>query len=59
METGIYYTLYALLSDYIYGADAVLTGDMELTLTMICTAGALFVISIPFVLVWKFIKLVA
>lgn len=54
---GIYYQLYDMLSGYIYGADAVLTGDMELTLTLICTLGSLFVVSLPFVLVWRFIKL--
>lgn len=57
MENGIYYTLYALLSQYIYGADAVLTGDMELTLTFICTLGSLFVVALPFLVVWRFIKL--
>ena len=54
---GAYYQLYDLLGDYLYGADAVLTGDQTLTLTMICTIGALFVIAIPFVVVWNVIKL--
>ena len=57
MENGIYYTLYALLSQYIYGADAVLTGDMELTLTFICTLGSLFVVALPFLVTWRIIKL--
>lgn len=56
---GAYYQLYDLLSGYLYGPDAVLTGDMELTLTMISTAGALFVVAMPFMLVWRFIKLFA
>ena len=54
---GAYYQLYDLLSGYLYGADAVLTGDQTLTLTMISTIGALFVIAIPFVVVWNAIKL--
>ncbi len=54
---GAYYQLYDLLSGYLYGADAVLTGDQTLTLTMISTIGALFVIAIPFVVVWRCIKL--
>ena len=31
---GAYYHLYDLLSGYLYGADAVLTGDQTLTLTL-------------------------
>lgn len=54
---GAYYELYDLLSGFLYGSDAVLTGDQTLTLTMISTAGALFVIAMPFVLVWNAIKL--
>ena len=57
MENGIYYTLYVLLSQYIYGADAVLTGDMELTLTLICTLGSLFVVALPFLVTWRIIRL--
>ena len=54
---GAYYQLYDLLSGYLYGADAVLTGDQTLTLTIISTIGALFVIAIPFVVVWNALKL--
>ena len=54
---GAYYLLYDLLSGYLYGGDAVLTGDQTLTLTMISTIGALFVIAIPFVVVWRCIRL--
>ena len=54
---GAYYELYDLLSGYLYGVDAVLTGDQTLTLTMISTIGALFVISVPFLVVWRFIRL--
>ena len=57
MDGGMYYVLYDLLSGYIYGADAVLTGDMQLTLTMICTMGALFVVAVPFLVVWRFIRM--
>ena len=54
---GAYYHLYDLLSGFLYGPDAVLTGDQTLTLTMISTIGALFVIAMPFVVVWRCIKL--
>lgn len=53
----MYYDLYSMLSDYIYGAEAVLTGDQELTLTIVCTLGALFVVAVPFLVVWRIIKL--
>ena len=53
---GAYYELYNLLSGYLYGPDAVLTGDQTLTLTLISTIGALFVIAVPFLVVWRFIK---
>lgn len=52
----LYSTLYSLLQQYIYGADAVLTADMSLTLTVLATAGSLFVVSLPFVLVWRIIR---
>lgn len=52
----IYPEIYALLQQYIYGADAVLTGDMELTLTFCATLGSLFVVSLPFVVCWRIIK---
>lgn len=54
---GIYPSIYLLLQTYIYGADAVLTGDQTLTLTVLATAACIFLISIPFVLVWQFLKL--
>ena len=57
MQVGAYFELYKLLSEFLYGADAVLTGDQTLTLTILATIGALFVISLPFILVWQFIKL--
>lgn len=53
----MYYELWNLLSVYIYGADAILTSDQTLTLTVLCTAGALFVVSLPFVLVWQVTKI--
>ena len=57
MEQGLYYELYNMLADFIYGADAVLTGDQTLTLTLISTIGALFVIGLPFYVVWRAMRL--
>lgn len=57
MESGIYFTLYNLLSHYFYGAEVVLTEHMELTLTLISTIGCLFVFSLPFLVVWRIIRI--
>ena len=53
----IYPQVYLLLQTYIYGADAVLTGDQTLTLTIMATAASVFLVSLPFLLVWQFLKL--
>lgn len=53
----MYYKLFSILAGYIYGADVVLTGDQELTLTVISTLGVLFLVSLPFLMVWRFIRL--
>ena len=47
----MYYILYDLLLNFLYGSDAVLTGDQTLTLTFISTLGALFVVALPFIIV--------
>lgn len=52
----IYPVIYSLLQTYIYGADAVLSGDQTLTLTFMATAACLFLVSLPFLLVWQFLK---
>lgn len=54
---GMYYILYDMLSEHIYGIDAVLTGDQTLTLTIISTIGALFVVFLPFIVIWRGVKL--
>lgn len=53
----IYPQIYLLLQTYIYGADAVLTGDQTLTLTLMATAACVFLVSLPFVIVWNVIRL--
>ena len=53
---GTYYQLYASLSMYIYGADAVLTGEQVLTLTQISTIGSLLLITMPFVVVFWIVR---
>ena len=55
MVTGIYYQLYDLLHQYIYGA-VELTGEQILTLTQISTIGSLFCIGLPFVVVFWILR---
>lgn len=56
MERPIYFALYELLQMYIYGLETTLTADMELTLTIMATAGSVFVVAVPFVLIYGFFK---
>lgn len=52
----IYPQLYALLQGYFYGADAVLTGDQTLVLTVLATTGCIMVVAIPFMVCWHFVS---
>lgn len=49
---GSYYLLYDIIREFVYGADAVLTSEQVLTLTLFSTAGSLFCIVLPFVMVF-------
>ena len=51
----MYSEIYSLLQTYIYGLDMALTPDMTLTLTLVSTIACLFLVSIPFLIVWKLI----
>lgn len=57
MENGIYMALYTLVQSAFYGSSS-LTGWQEMVLTIIATAGCLFVFSVPFMIVWKVIKII-
>lgn len=56
-SSGNYYELYALFQDVIYGSDAELTSDQTLTLTMLSTVACLFVVCLPFLVLWKILML--
>lgn len=55
----MYLQLYSILQQYIYGADVVLTEFQDLTLTLLSTMGVIFVVSLPFLLVWRVVRLIA
>ena len=52
----MYYELFSLLQQYIYGSDVVLDQYQTLVLTNLATIGSLFVVVIPFVVVWRVIR---
>lgn len=54
---GIYEAIYNILQSGIYG-DMVMTSDMSLTLTMLSTLASVFVVTLPFIVVWKVIKFI-
>lgn len=56
---GIYQELYNLIEQYIYGNPEVMTEHMDLVCTFIATAGSLFVVALPFLLVWRVIRMIA
>lgn len=53
---GIYQELYNLIQQYIYGG-VELTSHMDLVATLVATAGSLFVIAIPFIVVKRFVNM--
>lgn len=53
----MYTQIYDLFMSTVYGAVTV-TPDMELVATLVATTACLFCFALPFMLVWKVIKLV-
>lgn len=54
---SIYQNIYDLIVEYIYGGGA-LTADMELVTVTLATMACVFVFVLPFLVVWKVIKLI-
>ena len=54
---SIYESLFDLIQTYIYGG-ATLTSDMNLVCTLISTIGCVFLVSLPFVIVYKVISFI-
>lgn len=54
---GIYQNLFEIIETYIYGG-VELTADMNLIATLIATIGSVFIIAIPFIIVFFIIKFI-
>lgn len=52
----IYPELFEMLQMYIYGQNATLTPDMNLTLTFLATIASVFVVSLPFIVAYWVIR---
>lgn len=52
----IYPEIFEMLQMYIYGQNAILTPDMNLTLTFLATLASVFVVALPFVVVYWVIR---
>lgn len=55
---SLYDSAFQLFHEYVYGIDAVLTADQNLTLTILSTLCALFVVLLPFMLVWFVLRMI-
>lgn len=55
----MYQGLYDLIMTHVYGGVSAITPDMELVATLVATFGCLFLVSLPFLLLWKVVKIFA
>lgn len=54
----MYMKIYELFMTHIYGDVVTITADMELCCTLMSTIACVFCASLPFIVVWRFIKAV-
>ena len=54
---NIYQSFYDLLNTYVYGGSVVVESYQDLVCIILATIGCIFLVSIPFVIVWRFIRL--
>ena len=57
MENGIYQNLYNLVAQYVYGG-VDLTPEMELVNVAIRTLGCLFIVALPFLVLYLILRLI-
>lgn len=55
----MYLGLYDLIMTHVYGGVSAITPDMELVATLIATFGSIFFVALPFLLLWKVVKIFA
>ena len=55
--SGIYYPLFDMLVEFVWGNSAALDNYQYVVMTLVCTIACLAVIALPFVIVWRIIKL--
>lgn len=57
-EDGFYYSIFDVFSDFFYGKDAILTAEQNMVLTILATTAVLFVVIVPFLVVFYVIRLI-
>lgn len=55
---NIYQSLYDLLNTYVFGNSIVANSVQDLATTLISLCGTIFLVAIPFLVVWKIIKVI-
>lgn len=53
----MYQAIYELIMEHVYAGVPAVTGDMTLTATVLATCACVFLISLPFLLVWRFVRM--
>lgn len=56
---SIYDNIYNLLNQYVFGGNIIPSTVQDSSCSLIATALCIFVVAIPFVLVWRVIKMLA
>lgn len=57
VSDGLYYDAFEMFANFIYGSSSDLTGDQNLVLTALATTAVLFVIGLPFLIVYGFARM--
>lgn len=56
---NIYQSIYDLINTYVYGGEIVAGSYTELVAIAFSTAACLFLMALPFIVVWRIIKVIA
>lgn len=55
---NIYESLYNLLEEFVFGGEIVAQSVQDLTATLLSTCGTIFVVALPFIVVFFALKLI-